>query len=61
MAHARNQAPVQQLNPNRLRCPADTGKPIQVSRCIPSGVASPANSASVHPFLRSTPDTSPSR
>ena len=29
MAHARNQAArTQQLNPNRLRCPADTGKPL---------------------------------
>jgi hypothetical protein len=28
-----------------------------VSHCIPSGVRSPANSASVHPFLRSSSDT----
>jgi hypothetical protein len=32
VAHARNQAArTQKFNPNRLRCPADTGKPIQVS------------------------------
>ena len=29
------------------------------SRCIPSGPASPARSASVHPFFRSRPATSP--
>ena len=29
------------------------------SRCIPSGVTSPANSASVHPFLRSNPRHQP--
>jgi hypothetical protein len=31
VAHARNQAArTQQLNPNRLQCPADTGKPLTV-------------------------------
>jgi hypothetical protein len=31
------------------------------TRCIPSGVLSPANSASVHPFLRSRADTRPQK
>ena len=34
MAHARNQAArTPAAQPNRLQCPADTGKPIQVSPC----------------------------
>jgi hypothetical protein len=38
VAHARNQAArTQQFNPNRLRCPADTGKPLSRNGLIAHG------------------------
>jgi hypothetical protein len=37
------------------------GRPQRSSRCIPSGLPSPARSANVQPFFRSRPATSPDR